>query len=87
MSTHVTGYVPADEKWQQMKAVFDACTAAGVPVPDEVSRFFGYTAPDPAGVEVDLPVRPWGNITSSGYELDVDAIPEHVKIIRFFNSW
>jgi hypothetical protein len=88
MSTHVTGFVPPDEQWAKMKAVWDACCAGGIPVPDEVVSFFGDEEPDPAGVEVELPLRKWnGGEKGAGFELDVTAIPEHVKILRFYNSW
>ena len=87
MSTHVTGYAPPDETWQKMKAAWDACQAAGVPVPAEVEGFFGGEAPDPAGVEVELPLREYSDGDRAGYELDVAAIPPQVTVIRFWNSW
>ncbi len=89
MSTHVIGFVPPDEQWQKMKAIWDACEAAGIPVPEEVDDFFGDTGPDPAGVEVDLDplLREWHGDSGAGFELDVTAIPSKVKTIRFYNSW
>lgn len=87
MSTHVIGFAPPDEQWQKMKAIWDACEAAQIPVPDEVEDFFGGEAPDPAGVVVDLPLREWDGGDQQGYELDIAAIPPQVKIIRFYNSW
>lgn len=89
MSTHVIGFVPPDGRWARMKAIWDACTAANVPIPAEVGEFFGGEEPDDAGVEVELPVTPWDDRGGgrAGYELDVSLIPKHVKIIRFYNSW
>lgn len=88
MSTHVTGFAPPDEQWQKMKAIWDACEAAGVPAPQQVVAFFGALPPDPAGVEVDLPAREWnGGEEGAGYEIDVADIPPQVKTIRFYNSW
>lgn len=87
MSTHVTGFVPPDEAWARMKAVWDACKAAGLPVPGEVEDFFEGGEPDPAGVSVDLPVREWSDDSRAGYEIDIAAIPPQVKVIRFWNSW
>jgi len=87
MSTHVTGFAPPDERWAKMKAIWDACEAAGIPVPGEVGEFFGGDDPDPAGVEVELPTREWSGDSGAGYELDVSAIPPQVKTIRFYNSW
>jgi len=92
MSTHVIGFRPPDERWQQMKAVWDSCQAAGLPVPKEVTEFFGWGDPDSAGVEVDLfsfkpCAREWRDETREGFEVDVAALPPDVKIIRFYNSW
>ena len=87
MSTYVTGFAPPDETWQKMKAIWDACETAQIPVPDEVEEFFGGEDPDPAGVEVKLPVREWHGEGEAGYELDVASIPPQVQVIRFYNSW
>lgn len=89
MSTHVVGFVPPDERWAKMKAVWDASRAAGVEVPREVERFFGGEAPDDNGREVELPVMPWHDAHGGreGYELDVALIPKEVRVIRFYNSW
>jgi hypothetical protein len=87
MSTHIIGFVPPDDDWQRMKAIWDSCTAAGVDVPRAVEEFFNDCPPDDAGVEVGLPVTQWGDDASSGYELEVSAIPLNVKRIRFYNSW
>jgi len=87
MSTHVAGFVPPDETWQKMKAIFDACRAADVPVPDEVEDFFEGEDPDPAGMETGLPVRKLNDQDRAGYELDVKDIPATVKTIRFWNEW
>ncbi len=76
-----------DERWQQMKAVYDACTAAGIDVPDEVMRFFNYEGPDPAGVVIDIPSREWKSDYYSGTEVDVADIPDGVRTIRFVISW
>lgn len=87
MSTHVIGFVPPDETWNRMKAIWDACNAAEIDVPEKVANFFGGEAPDDEGVEVEMPVVPWGDDSRDGYELDVKLIPPHVTTIRFFNSW
>jgi len=87
MSTNVAGIVPPDETWQQMKAVWDACEAAGVPVPDQVQDFFGGGQPDPAGVVIEIETRKYQNRDEKGYEVDLAGLPPHVKTIRFWNSW
>lgn len=87
MSTHVKGFVPPDERWQKMKAVLDACAAAGIEVPDQVDEFFGGEEPDPQGQEVDIPHHNWGDDHRNGVEIKTEDIPERVKVIRFYNSW
>lgn len=87
MSTHVVGFRPPDEKWQQMKKVWDACKAAGITIPREVIEFFNDCDPDPAGVEVGILHSEWANNSSSGYEVDIRKLPKDVTVIRFFNSW
>jgi hypothetical protein len=87
MSTHVTGFAPPDETWQKMKAVWDSCLTARIPVPDPVLEFFGGEQPDPSGVKISLPLREWHDEGGAGYELDVSAIPEQVQVLRFYNSW
>jgi hypothetical protein len=87
MSTHVIGFAPPDEQWEKMKAVWDACRLAKVPVPRDVEKFFNYETPDHQGVKIELPTREWRDHGAQGFEIDVDSIPKHVKTIRFFNSW
>jgi hypothetical protein len=87
MSTHVKGFVPPDERWQKMKAVRDACIAAGIEMPDEVDEFFGGEDPDPQGQEVEIPHQDWQDDHRQGIEVKTEDIPERVKVIRFYNSW
>lgn len=87
MSTYVAGIIPPDETWQKMKAAWDACTAAGVPVPEAVGEFFGDEPPDESGVVVEIETRPWKGDMEEGFEVDLAALPPHVKTIRFWNSW
>ena len=86
MSSHVKGFAPPDDRWHQMRAVHDACTAAGVPVPHQVHDFFGGD-PDASGQEVDVPHREWRDDDRVGFEVDVADLPQSVKTIRFYNSW
>jgi len=91
MSTHVIGFRPPDDRWRQMKAVYDASKAAGIDPPQVVQAFFEYGPPDEAGVEVDLDgsdaVREWKDDSSLGFEIDVRNLPPDLHILRFYNSW
>lgn len=87
MSTHVIGFIPPDEKWKAMKAIYDACEAAGVNTPDEVARFFDHSAPDPRGVEMEIPASKWSDESRQGFEIELSKIPAAVTVIRFFNAF
>lgn len=93
MSTHVYAIVPPDDKWQQMKIIYDACTAAKVEVPAEVWKFFGQEVPDPKGVLVNLDRNAHYSCTeyqdeySQGFEVDISKLDPKYRILRFTNSW
>ena len=91
MSTHVVGFRPADEKWNKMKKIWNACESAGVEIPKKVDDFFNNEAPgDKPGIEVELKsaVRPWSSkFAEEGYEVDIAKLPPDVKVIRFYNSY
>lgn len=89
MSTHIVGFRPADESWNNMKEIWEACTKAKVKIPDDVMKFFDGEAPgDKPGCEISIKkaVADWGDDYRSGYELDISKLPEGVSKIRFYNS-
>jgi len=89
MSWRVEGIVPPDDKWEKMKAIWDAYAKTDMEVPDEVWQFFGERDPDESGTIIDIKdlCQEWGDMDRSGYELDVSKIPKHVKTIRFYTGW
>lgn len=89
MSTGVEAFKPPNEKWRKMKQVWDTCGELGVPVPEEVYKFFNGYAPDEGGVRVALGdwCRKYNEESREGYEIDVTKLPEDVTVIRFVNSW
>jgi hypothetical protein len=95
MSTHVVAIRPPDDKWRQMKAVWDSCTAAGVDPPEEVADFFNDESPDDAGVIIDLPsygtkhpaVKEYNDEGQCGLEIEISKLPPNVTHVRFINSW
>jgi len=91
MSTHVTGFKPPDDKWKKMKAVYDACKAAGIHPPEDVDDFFGSSPPDDRGVEVEIERHPctkkYSDDMRQGFEIDIRKLPPDVTIIRFYNSY
>ena len=91
MSMRVEGIKPPDEKWKQMKAIYDACVSAKVLIPAVVEQFFDGYKPNESGVAVDLinhdcSKRINGNMIE-GYEIDLAKLPKDVKFIQFTNSY
>ena len=91
LSSYVKGIKPPDAKWRKMKAAYDACVAAGAPVPDVVDDFFDGETPDDAGVVVDLEdcvaVKRYSVDRCDCFEVDVTKLPRDVTTIRFVNSY
>ena len=91
MSMHVVGYKPADEHWKKMKAAWDACAAADIEPPEAVSDFFDDEDPgDAPGKEVEIEgagAKEWKDDMREGYEVDITALPEGVRFVRFYCSW
>ena len=90
MSTNVIGFKAPDDKWRKMKAIWDACEAADIDIPEEVYEYFDCREPDPAGVTVDIDyVSEWSDSdrVMSGIEISVKDLPPGLTSIRFYNSW
>lgn len=89
MNVTIVAFRPADDRWKQMKAIYDSCKKAGVSIPDEVNEFFNYEKPDDNGVEIDIKIatKEWSDDYSHGYDVDISKLPKDVSIIRFYNSW
>lgn len=91
MSTHVVGIVPADEKYNLMREIWDLCVRADIDTPDEVYDFFRHEVPDGTGVQIDIKslgaVEAWGDEGRSGFQVDITKLPDGVRFIRFYNSW
>lgn len=91
MSTHIEGFRPPDEHSRLMKAVWDACEAAGADIPPCVADFFNDEEPAEAGVRIDLRGTPccasWGEGDAEGVEINLSKVPPDITTIRFYNSW
>lgn len=87
MYTYVIGFKPADEKFKQMKQIYDACHKVGVSVPSEVLKYFNGNIPDDSGVEVELKGKQYSNECNEGIEIDLRELDPNIKIIRFINSY
>lgn len=94
-SLWVSAVIPADEKYNKMLAIWNACKEIDVRPPDEVIDFFDDASiPNSGGYETvyscysnDLPdfIKRWDDkIHRSGVEIDLEKIPEKVKFIRCY---
>ena len=92
VSLQVSAVIPADEKYNKMLAIWNACKEIDVRPPDEVIDFFDDASiPNSDGYESefyhsDLPdyVKKWGDNYRYGYEIDLEKIPEKIKFIRCY---
>jgi len=84
-SYSVVAIKPPDEKWKQMKAIWDACDLAKVSVPKEVSTYFNHQYPDPNGVVVDVSFKQVDGLRDglAGFDVELASVPEDAKILRF----
>jgi hypothetical protein len=94
MTTHVVAYKEPDEKHRKMKAVWDACTAAKIKVPEEVAKFFGWETPSDLGQKIDEKQLLEAGVaqeireeSTDGFEIVVEKIPPGTKLIRVYNSY
>ncbi len=91
MSTHVVGIRPATEEFKKMKDVWNACMAAGVPIPDVVLTFFTDARQNDGRLATVLDahecVTKWAEGANAGLEVDLEKLPKGTKILRFYNSW
>jgi hypothetical protein len=93
MSSSVAGIVPADDTFNDMKAIWEMCERTNVPIPDKVLDFFNGETPDDAGVVVYIDsgrspaVTDFANDYQQGYEVDISKLDPKYKILRFVNSW
>ena len=88
-----------DQKWIEMKKVWDACEAANIQPPEEVLSFFNYTKPDAKGVICDLRIKRFDGIcmeyqgeNATGFELDINKFIQSPSLkgtthIRFYCSY
>jgi len=84
---------------RKMKAVWDACVEAGVPVSEKVTAFFATHPAEPVAAVTRLCVGAIGTFTCAvreygayangeeGFEVDLDKLPAGTKIIRFVCRW
>lgn len=75
---------PPDSKFKKMKAIYDACIAGGMDVPEDVEEFFDYKEPDPLGIQVAIErVQLLEGEDALGVQVAVTDIPKWATHIRF----
>jgi hypothetical protein len=88
-SYYVQGIIPKDEKYNQMKAVWDACDKAGIVIPQEVNKYFELGDPIDKGHLIEIPkeAQEQGNGEYDyHYDVDLTKIDKRIKILRFVIS-
>lgn len=74
---------PPDDRFRQMKAVWDACKKAKTDTPDEVDEFFNYEPPDSLGTAEELKHQILESEWELGFQVAVKDIPAWATHIRF----
>lgn len=87
MSTYVVGVIPANEKFDAMKEIWDLCEAQDIIAPEEVLDFFNGETPDEAGIVKQIQSTEYSGEMEAGLEVDITKLPKDVTIIRFYNSY
>jgi len=90
VSTCVYGFRPANDKWEKMKAIYDAYVAADLQVPDSIRNFFSWCEPSEYGVIVRLPtgcLREHRGNDEASIDILLKELPEDMTVIRVVNSW
>lgn len=79
----VIGIIPADEKYNEMKAIYDACRKNKVRIPAEVDDFFDGCSPNGIGMEMSVPYTEGQTDGYSYITIDIQSLPENVRFIQF----
>lgn len=89
VSYDVIGIKPVDEFSEKMRTIYENCKELGVKVPNDVIRYFNQCGdlPTDEGFKVDIPSEYWVGEYEEGYQINVEDIPEGVKIIKFRMSY
>ena len=91
LTLHVDGVIPADKRYNEMKAIWEMCERANINPPFEVMEFFNGEKPDSKGVVMEIKELPavskwYQEDYGQGFEIDIRELPEPIKIIRFYAS-
>ncbi len=98
MSTFLTGFRKPDEKFQKMKTAWEACKAAGIEPPEEIDKFFDGDSPESHGLPITLAandkvyahdgsVRLYREDCKDGFVVDLDNLPQDIRVLKFHNSY
>ena len=82
LTINIVGIKPANKKWKEMKAVYDTCVTANIPIPEEVVDFFEGEIPLDDGMEVPLVSHMEYGDTEDYYTIDLEGLPKGVTSIR-----
>jgi hypothetical protein len=79
ISFRIEVFKAPDDKWRQMKAVWDSCSEARVAIPSAVLDYFEQDSPKSQGVEIhnfveDSCVRDLGREDYDGFTVDLKQL-------------
>jgi hypothetical protein len=84
VSVDIEGFKDPTPEYKAMAAAYRACEEAGVPIPDELNRFFDWGEPRDDGTLVSLEEAMTGKGVAygDGILIDLSKLPEGVTRIR-----
>ena len=74
---------PEDKAYKAHKAVWDACEAAKVDIPEDTLEFFDHCTPDPGGVKVYMKTNDHALDYEWCMDIKVADIPKDATVISF----
>jgi hypothetical protein len=76
----------SDPEHQKRVSVLNVCLDAGIEPPEGIMDYFGDTYDPDYPLELGFIPREIDDENRSGFEIDIDEIPEGTKTIRFYRS-
>jgi len=85
----ISGFRPADERYEKMRSVYNNMRELNLTVPNEVLNFFDGNGPNEHGSEVSIKdaITPYKGVETDGFDIDLSKLPKDVTVIRAYIQW
>lgn len=82
----VLGIIPADEKFEKYKKIWELCEEIGASIPNEVMEYFDNEDPEHQSrrrCDISCAVEKITYDTTVAHQVDLEKLPSNVQFIRF----